>query len=254
MSSIISDLKNFSGKIVAKHISTCEPSNDSYPQQSMLTSTSGTTTETHESILAEIITKIPKELTPMTDKQGYIYDLSTIACECSNAHVHKYFLRDVGDKMKCLTCSHPNKFMQRVRKILDDEVSKPFTFVSAGAGNGAAVGAILLSHPCLPLRVLCDRVAGTDSSALTEGIVCIHLHTTISNAKIRNSLIEHLSKFIEPAGPLNKNIIAMLQPAPVKRSKPVYRKNQLPYAPELAKIIGSESNTKGTSYLCIENC
>ncbi len=267
-SSIYSDLKNYAGKITAIKVTNLEPIVDDILVSESVTDKNtkdkNTKDNKKKSVIKSVVVKqttiedlvklIRPPLIPLSDQNGYVHDISTIAARCDTmGHIHKYFLKDItGVNLQCMTCSSGNKFTTTVRTVAESAIGMPFIL----ADNKLSDGAFEYHNPILRIAISCMRGSGKDEVSQTKldnlEWTVIRIFTTTSLRKIQVSLGTYLATCPQLTQD-HKLQISKLIPC-VKVAKSKFQKNPLPFNPELANLNKQKASTDDVEQLCLENC
>jgi hypothetical protein len=205
-----------------------------------------------ESTIDEIAKHVKHPMMVLRDVNGIIHDDATIAVKCEFAHIHRYFLRDVIlIPIKCITCDTGPKFAKTVREYVEAVLGVPFIVTSE-----KKTYPILFSNPTIKITIACLKDSGQDSSDFNDDtkVVTFNMHNTASANKIKHSLHSFLTIIQDAFDDDTKARIASLQVEKAKKAKPTeYKKNKLPFTPELAATHGNVEVLNDPK-LCLENC
>ena len=265
MSNIYNDLKKYSGNCAKDNIP---------PAPAKITVTAKKLAATRlenarepisvepELTIEQIISMIKPPLMPFRDASGILYDNSTIVIRCPRAHIHKYYISDViaaQDRLACITCASGTIFMITVREFAELLLGAPFILSSSRLMSDANSLEYVNLH--LKIVIMCSKLRGDNYATTINGFLLLKIYCTESLKKIKDAMYEYLHGYDALSETQRKQVNA-LRPfryariAGQPRRRPYYKKNPLPYAPELANLMPNVErvNTVVDESLYFENC
>ncbi len=205
--------------------------------------------------IEKLVSQLGPNLQPVRDETGIVHDIATFAAKCNVGHIHKYFLKDLSPSLKCVSCSHGNKFQSLVRTTAEEYLKVPFIVVENSGNNSPEY-----TNPVVGITIRCIKAAGADF--MENNVLNVHQTTSLKKIKDAIFLLANDGRLTDEQ---REKISTIHPPAVKKPARQKHRKEPLPYNPALAEIVtaGDENPVlarmhmnivSGCDQLCLENC